>query len=31
MDVIKAQARPGESSDDAAHRILEERRNTARA
>lgn len=31
MAVINAQARPGESSDDAAHRILEERRNTARA
>lgn len=31
MTVINAQARPGESSDDAAHRILEERRNTAKA
>lgn len=31
MAVINAHARPGESSDDAAHRILEERRNTARA
>ncbi|WP_035599727.1 replication initiation protein [Halomonas salina] len=31
MEVINAQARPGESSDDAAHRILEERRNIARA
>ena len=27
MAVINANARPGESSDDAAHRILEERRN----
>ncbi|TDU18091.1 replication initiator protein [Chromohalobacter marismortui] len=31
MEVINAQARPGESRDDAAHRILEKRRNNAKA
>lgn len=31
MAVINAKARPGESSDDAAHRILEEKRNTSKA
>ena len=31
MTVINAHARPGESTDDAAHRILEERRKTAKA